>query len=1231
MKKLLSILAAAALAVSGFAQNVTLTKTQHAASPPDTLVSSAYVINVPTGGIVQATGSGQIISTGGVATSLPWSGLTAIPSPTMTLTGDGATTQTFLAGGGSTSAFTLATVNANTGSWGSATQAPVFTVNGKGLITAAANATVTPVYTNVTGVPTVSLLGNGTGGTVNATAITLGTSLQFATTTSLNTIQGIRTVDSPTFAGLTLTAPLTGANGGTGVANTGKTITLGGNLTTSGAFNTTLTETANTSITLPTTGTLATLAGAEALTNKTYNGNTWTAGTGILTIAAGKTLTQSNTLTYTGTDGSSVNFGTGGTVLYSGGSGFVSSITGTAGQITASAATGSVTLSIPANVYSLTTVGIGTGTTTAATGLQVVDTGTASPRGIINDQYNDGTNSAQINLRKSRGSFASKTTIVTGDILSRLISWGYDGSNFIETGNVRFTSSGTIAATQVPSQFEVWTSTNATPSVLTQRLTVDNAGTTSVLQNSNTSTQQLQVTNSNAGTAAVVGALLTGDSSITTLQQYSHGFTTSGVNIRDTAILYSTAPAGINFDTHSVTGSYTFYVNDVSKFTISSAGAVVASSSGTFTTLTATTAANGLNVGTATNVGGVNVNGSSIAFYGESSGTSTGLRLKSSGGTAQEWIMQPDSGGPGLAFYSVTAGAYKAWLYGTGQFSVLTNIASSSTTTGSIISAGGLGVVGASYTGGDINAQSAINVNTDNKHINFIRSGTSAHSGISWYNTSTETWFLGQREVGATSNLFIYNTNLSANAVQVDRSNSAVSFYSTLDASSGAGAIYTAGGIYSTKAIWGATYLLVGPTASLNTGNAASDNIIVGQQNSGAPIRKALVFNYGGYASPGAFGTNSNGDKLVLFGTDNATTNYDSRIGLGTSGNTWFKSILSTGGGGSFEWYVGTSVGSSALTLSGAGVLSVAATTVSSSTTTGAIVDGGGLGVAGATFIGGNLSSAGANSVFGSGGASPTTGIGLYFNGDPGAFNFISGSAIDWIGHNQVTAKAGTAGEAIGIRVFTNPSSGTQTKLVNLLLSAPSGTVTNTTHLLIGTNTAATSNYGIYDASGYDWYMNGHVGIGTVNAGTSNTQVYVHANTFTAGNTTAYAIDSSSIFGVNVTTKAAGIYSRIETDNVSYTIATAVGVEVDPPLIRAPAVITTAIGLNVNAMTGAGTNYAIKTSTGLVSFGDSVTLTTHTPSSAADTGVAGTVTWDSSFVYVCTATNTWKRVAIASW
>jgi hypothetical protein len=117
------------------------------------------------GSIEQLTVSGgvEFTGSGGIQTSA--------------FTGDATKT----AGGTS---LTLATVNANVGTFGSATQAPVFTVNGKGLITAASNATITPAASSITGGQaltktddtnvTVTLGGSPTTALLAAASITLG-------------------------------------------------------------------------------------------------------------------------------------------------------------------------------------------------------------------------------------------------------------------------------------------------------------------------------------------------------------------------------------------------------------------------------------------------------------------------------------------------------------------------------------------------------------------------------------------------------------------------------------------------------------------------------------------------------------------------------------------------------------------------------------------------------------------------------------------------------------------------------------------------------------------------------------------------------------------------------------------------------------------------------------------------------------------------------------------------
>lgn len=51
----------------------------------------------------------------------------------------------------------------------------------------------------------------------------------------------------------------------------------------------------------------------------------------------------------------------------------------------------------------------------------------------------------------------------------------------------------------------------------------------------------------------------------------------------------------------------------------------------------------------------------------------------------------------------------------------------------------------------------------------------------------------------------------------------------------------------------------------------------------------------------------------------------------------------------------------------------------------------------------------------------------------------------------------------------------------------------------------------------------------------------------------------------------------------------------------------------------------------VITAGKMIVTNPQTPSSASDTGRVGTIAWDSNFLYVCTATDTWKRAAISTW
>lgn len=142
---------------------------------------------------------------------------------------------------------------------------------------------------------------------VGATGTVLG--LNVGTAATLTTA---RSVYGSSFDGsAAIDGPITGTYGGTGVANTGKTITLAGNLITTGAFNTTFAATATATHTLP--------AGAGTLLSTFAAVTVAQGGTGAATFTAYGVLCGGTTAT--GAVQSIASVGTSGQVLTSNGAG----------------------------------------------------------------------------------------------------------------------------------------------------------------------------------------------------------------------------------------------------------------------------------------------------------------------------------------------------------------------------------------------------------------------------------------------------------------------------------------------------------------------------------------------------------------------------------------------------------------------------------------------------------------------------------------------------------------------------------------------------------------------------------------------------------------------------------------------------------------------------------------------------------------------------------------------
>lgn len=235
----------------------------------------------------QTGNSGKYLTTNGSVAS--WSTVSALPSQTgnsgkyLTTDGSSASWGTVTAGitaltgdvtasGTGSVAATLATVNSNIGTFGSATKAPAITVNGKGLITAASESTVTPAVGSITG------LGTGV-----ATWLATPSSANLASALTDETGTGAAVfASSPTLVTPTLGAATASSINGMAITSNSGTLHIANAKAFDVLHSLTLDGTDGTTMTFP--GTSATIARTDAANtftgHQTVEGVTSTGATG---------------------------------------------------------------------------------------------------------------------------------------------------------------------------------------------------------------------------------------------------------------------------------------------------------------------------------------------------------------------------------------------------------------------------------------------------------------------------------------------------------------------------------------------------------------------------------------------------------------------------------------------------------------------------------------------------------------------------------------------------------------------------------------------------------------------------------------------------------------------------------------------------------------------------------------------------------------------------------------
>lgn len=442
------------------------------------------------------------------------------------------------AAGPGSSAATLATVNGNVGSFGSSTSIPNFTVNAKGLITAAGgNAVIAPA-------------GTLSGATLNATV----------TSSSLTSVG---TITSGTWTGTTIAI----ANGGTGQVTAGAAFGALSPLTTKGdiiGFST-----VNARIPVGTDGQVLTADSTQSL------GLKWaTAVSGITTVGAFSGSSQPNGASITG---STITFGPAdgtnpGMVKASGAQTLGATLTLTNPLTISSSSTTVLVLNGTSFIFDATNNTIGIGHAPAAGTFFDIQESTASGviRGLVTGY---GANQIGYRTRYARGTSGSPTAAQSGDTLVFFNAQGYGATGFpaSSTGSFNIVADQNFSDTAMGT-FLRWFTTpdNSVTAAETMRLSA--SGHLMINGTTDDNTNFLQVYG-NTFIAETTGAVATiGKSGSAAIHQLNGGWQvttrtiSSNLTVDTTTtdnVIYVNTIASVNITMPTPTNGREFVVKDV--------------------------------------------------------------------------------------------------------------------------------------------------------------------------------------------------------------------------------------------------------------------------------------------------------------------------------------------------------------------------------------------------------------------------------------------------------------------------------------------------------------------------------------------------------------------------------------------------------------------------------------------------------------------------------------------